>query len=39
MEISISEAFRDTAPYVGIVVLLIGFYFAWRSFYKMRAIE
>jgi K(+)-stimulated pyrophosphate-energized sodium pump len=36
MEISISEAFRNTAPYVGIVFLLIGLYFAWRSFYKMR---
>jgi len=39
MEISISEAFRDSAPYVGAVVLLVGIYFAWRSFYKMRAIE
>ena len=39
MEISISEAFRDTAPYVGIFVLAIGLFFAWRSFYKMRAIE
>ncbi|OGU76347.1 MAG: sodium-translocating pyrophosphatase [Ignavibacteria bacterium RBG_16_34_14] len=39
MEISISEAFRHTAPYVGVVVLLIGLFFAWRSFYKMRAIE
>lgn len=37
MEISISEAFRNTAPYVGIVILLIGLYFAWRSFYKMRS--
>jgi K(+)-stimulated pyrophosphate-energized sodium pump len=37
MEISISEAFRNTAPYVGIIVLLFGLYFAWRSFYKMRA--
>ena len=39
MEISISEAFRNSAPYVGVVVLLIGLTFAWRSFYKMRAIE
>lgn len=39
MEISISEAFRDSAPYVGAVVLLVGIYFAWRSFYRMRAIE
>lgn len=37
MEISISETFRYTAPYVGVVFLLIGLYFAWRSFYKMRA--
>jgi K(+)-stimulated pyrophosphate-energized sodium pump len=36
MEISISEAFRSTAPYVGAVVFLVGLYFAWRSFYKMR---
>jgi K(+)-stimulated pyrophosphate-energized sodium pump len=39
MEISISESFRHSAPYVGIFVLLIGIYFAWRSFYKMRAVE
>ena len=39
MEISISEAFRHSAPYVGAVVLLVGIFFAWRSFYKMRAIE
>jgi K(+)-stimulated pyrophosphate-energized sodium pump len=36
MEISISESFRHTAPYIGVVFLLIGLYFAWRSFYKMR---
>jgi K(+)-stimulated pyrophosphate-energized sodium pump len=39
MEISISETFRYSAPYVGAVVLVIGLYFAWRSFYKMRAIK
>lgn len=39
MEISISEGFRDSAPYVGFVFLLIGLIFAWRSFYKMRAKE
>lgn len=39
MEISISETFRYSAPYVGVFVLLIGLYFAWRSFYKMRAID
>ena len=36
MEIAVSEGFRDIAPYVGVVMLLIGFYFVWRSFYKMR---
>ena len=37
MEISISENFRHTAPYVGVVIFIIGLFFAWRSFYKMRA--
>jgi len=36
MEIAISEQFRDIAPYVGIVFLLIALYFVYRSFYKMR---
>ncbi|MFA6199365.1 MAG: sodium-translocating pyrophosphatase [Bacteroidales bacterium] len=36
MEISISEAFRDIAPYFGIVFFLIAIYFVYRSFYKMR---
>ncbi|MCL6097121.1 MAG: sodium-translocating pyrophosphatase [Bacteroidetes bacterium] len=39
MEIAISEEFRNTAPYVGIVVLAVALYFAWRSFYKMRITE
>ncbi|MGE5805946.1 MAG: sodium-translocating pyrophosphatase, partial [Ignavibacteria bacterium] len=39
MEISISESFRYSAPYAGGVVFLIGLFFAWRSFYKMRAVE
>jgi len=39
MEISISESFRYSAPYAGGVVFLIGLFFAWRSFYKMRAID
>jgi len=39
MEISISESFRHAAPYAGAVVFLIGLFFAWRSFYKMRAVE
>jgi len=37
MEISISEGFRQIAPYVGVVVLLGALIFAWRSFYSMRA--
>lgn len=36
MEISISESFRDFAPYFGIIFFLIALYFVWRSFYKMR---
>ena len=36
MEIAISPSFRSAAPVVGIVFLLIAFYFVWRSFYKMR---
>lgn len=36
MEIAISEKFREAAPYVGVVFLLIAFYFVYRSFYKMR---
>ncbi len=39
MEISISENFRHIAPYVGGVIFIIGLYFAWRSFYKMRSEE
>ncbi len=36
MEIAISEAFRPIAHYVGIVFLVVAFYFVYRSFYKMR---
>jgi len=36
MEIAISEAFRDIAPFVGAGFLLIAFFFVWRSFYGMR---
>jgi len=36
MEISISETFRNVAPYVGLVFLAIALTFVWRSFYKMR---
>jgi K(+)-stimulated pyrophosphate-energized sodium pump len=36
MEIAISESFRDAAPYVGLVFLIVALVFVWRSFYKMR---
>ncbi len=36
MEIAISEAFREYAPYAGIVLLIIALVFVWRSFYAMR---
>jgi K(+)-stimulated pyrophosphate-energized sodium pump len=36
MEIAISENFRDTAPYIGFVLLMVAFVFVYRSFYHMR---
>ena len=36
MEIAISEGFRNIAPYVGIVFLVIALVFVYRSFYRMR---
>jgi K(+)-stimulated pyrophosphate-energized sodium pump len=36
MEISISESFRDVAPYFGLAFLAVALVFVWRSFYKMR---
>ncbi len=36
MEIAISAAFREIAPTVGIVFLVIALFFVWRSFYGMR---
>lgn len=36
MEISLAEGFREYAPYVGVVFLLVALYFVYRSFYKMR---
>ncbi len=36
MEIAISPLFREMAPTVGIVFLVIAFYFVWRSFFGMR---
>ena len=39
MEIAITEQFRDSAPMVGLVFLLIALIFVWRSFYKMRIVK
>jgi len=36
MEIAISEAFRDVAPYVGGAFLIVALIFVWRTFYGMR---
>jgi len=36
MEIAISEAFRDIAPYFGVAFFLIALVFVWKSFYSMR---
>jgi K(+)-stimulated pyrophosphate-energized sodium pump len=36
MEIAISESFRDSAPVIGVVFLIIALFFVWRSFYGMR---
>ncbi len=36
MEISISEGFRESAKYFGVVFFVIALIFVWRSFYKMR---
>lgn len=37
MEIAISESFRHIAPWFGAGFVLIGLYFVYRSFYKMRS--
>jgi K(+)-stimulated pyrophosphate-energized sodium pump len=39
MEMAISESFRASAPYVGLVFFLVALYFVWRSFYKMRIVK
>ena len=39
MEIAISDAFRNVAPWVGVVFLLIALIFVWKSFYGMRIPE
>lgn len=36
MEIAILESFRNMAPYVGGIFLLVAFFFVWHSFYGMR---
>ena len=36
MEIAISASFREIAPVVGGVFLVIALFFVWRSFYGMR---
>jgi K(+)-stimulated pyrophosphate-energized sodium pump len=36
MEIAIAEAFRDAAPYFGLVFVAIALYFVYKSFYGMR---
>lgn len=36
MEIAITNAFRDSAPVIGIIFLVIAFIFVWKSFFSMR---
>lgn len=36
MEIAISEAFRDVAPYAGLVFVAVALVFVYRSFFAMR---
>lgn len=36
MEIAIDEKFRDIAPFIGGLFLVIALVFVWRTFYKMR---
>ena len=36
MEMAISENFREFAPWVGIIFVVVAIYFVWRSFYRMR---
>ncbi len=39
MEIAISQSFRVVAPWIGGAFLIVGLYFVYRSFYKMRINE
>ncbi len=36
MQIAITASFRNIAPFVGFVFLVIALFFVWRSFYGMR---
>ena len=36
MEIAISESFRNIAPFIGIIFVIIALFFVWSSFYKMK---
>ncbi len=36
MEMAISENFREFAPWVGIIFVIVAIFFVWRSFYRMR---
>ncbi|MDR0916641.1 MAG: sodium-translocating pyrophosphatase [Oscillospiraceae bacterium] len=36
MEIALTEQFRSSARYIGVVLLAVALVFVWRSFYKMR---
>ena len=36
MEMAISDNFREYAPWIGIIFVLVAIFFVWRSFYKMR---
>ena len=36
MEMAISENFREFAPWIGIIFVLVAIFFVWRSFYRMR---
>ncbi len=36
MEMAISENFREYAPWIGIIFVIVAIFFVWRSFYRMR---
>jgi K(+)-stimulated pyrophosphate-energized sodium pump len=36
MEMAISDNFREFAPWVGIIFVIVAIFFVWRSFYRMR---